>query len=194
VAVLVDVVGRVVDETGAGIEGARVEFRPADGGSPVPVSSDPAGNFHANLAADGEYAIRAERQGFYVYQGSQSFAAGPSQLTVTLNHVQEFSEKVDVTASSPPIDPQQPSDHRELVNAEIQAIPFPASQDYRNALALLDGVVLDNQGILHFNGGSANQANYTLDGFNMSDPVSPPTSRAAVSRRKTAAAPPACSM
>jgi hypothetical protein len=123
VAVLVDVVGRVVDETGAGIEGARVEFRPADGGSPVPVSSDPAGNFRANLAADGEYAIRAERQGFYLYQGSQSFAAGPSQLTVTLNHVQEFSEKVDVTASPPPIDPQQPSDHKELVNAEIQAIP-----------------------------------------------------------------------
>lgn len=167
----VSVAGRVVDETGAGIEGARVEFRPADGGSPVPVSSDPAGNFRANLAADGEYAIRAERQGFYVYQGSQRFAAGPSQLTVTLNHVQEFSEKVDVTASSPPIDPQQPSDHKELVNAEIQAIPMPASQDYRNALALLDGVVLDNQGILHFNGGSPDQTNYTLDGFNMSDPV-----------------------
>jgi hypothetical protein len=85
--------------------------------------------------------------------------------------VQEFSEKVDVTASAPPIDPQQPSDHKELVNAEIQAIPMPASQDYRNALALMDGVVLDNGGIPHFNGGAANQTNYTLDGFNMSDPV-----------------------
>ena len=167
----VNVAGRVVDETGAGIEGARVEFRPVDGGSAVPVSSDPAGNFRANLAAEGDYAVRAERQGFYVYQGTQRFAAGPSQLTVTLNHVQEFSEKVDVTASSPPIDPQQPSDHKELVNTEIQAIPLPASQDYRNALALMDGVVLDNQGIPHFNGGSAHQTNYTLDGFNMSDPV-----------------------
>jgi hypothetical protein len=161
----------VVDETGAGIEGARVEFRPADSGISVPASSDPAGNFRANLAAGGDYAIRAERQGFYVYHGTQSFSAGPSQITVTLNHVQEFSEKVDVTASSPPIDPQQPSDHKELVNAEIQAIPFPASQDYRNALALIDGVLLDNQGILHFNGGSPSQTNYTLDGFNMSDPV-----------------------
>ena len=163
--------GRVVDETGTAIQGARVEFRPADGGTLVPVSSDPAGNFHATLPAEGEYAIRAERQGFYLYQGRQSFDPGSSQLTVTLNHVQEFSEKVDVTASPPPIDPQQASDHKELVNAEIQAIPFPASQDYRNALALMNGVVLDNAGRPHFNGGATNQTNYTLDGFNISDPV-----------------------
>ena len=165
------VAGRVVDETGAGIEGARVEFRPADGGTAIPASSDPAGNFRANLAAEGDYAIRAERQGFYLYQGKRSFAPGPTQLTVTLNHEQEFSEKVDVAYSPPPIDPQQSSDHKELVNAEIQATPFPASQDYRNALALMNGVVLDNSGIPHFNGGSESQTNYTLDGFNISDPV-----------------------
>jgi uncharacterized protein YjbI with pentapeptide repeats len=167
----VTVAGRVVDETGAGIEAARVEFRAAEGAGPIPVFSDPAGNFQANLPVEGVYAIRAERQGFYLYQGSQSFAAGPSQLTVTLNHEQEFSEKVDVVYSPPPIDPQQTSDHKELVNAEIQAIPFPASQDYRNALALMNGVVLDNAGLPHFNGGSTNQTNYTLDGFNISDPV-----------------------
>jgi hypothetical protein len=167
----VTVAGRVVDETGAGIEAARVEFRAAEGAGPIPVFSDPAGNFRANLPAEGVYAIRAERQGFYLYQGSQPFAAGPSQLTVTLNHEQEFSEKVDVVYSPPPIDPQQSSDHKELVNAEIQAIPFPASQDYRNALALMNGVVLDNAGRPHFNGGSTNQTNYTLDGFNISDPV-----------------------
>ena len=167
----VTLVGRVVDENSSGIEGAQVEFRPVGEGIPVSVSSDQAGNFRASLGAEGEYAIRAERQGFYVYRGSQSFGAGSSQLTVTLNHVQEFSEKVDVIASSPPIDPQQPADHKELVNTEIQAIPFPASQDYRNALALMNGVVLDNSGIPHFNGGAASQTNYTLDGFNMSDPV-----------------------
>jgi Carboxypeptidase regulatory-like domain len=166
----VTVAGRVVDETGDGIEGARVEFRP-EGGTPVAVFSDPAGNFRATLPAEGEYAIRGERQGYYIYQGKQPFGSEASQLTLTLNHVQEFSEKVDVTSSAPPIDPQQPADHKELVNAEIQAIPMPASQDYRNALALMNGVILDNAGVPHFNGGAPNQTNYTLDGFNMSDPV-----------------------
>ena len=167
----VAVTGRVVDETGAGIEGARVEFRGPDGVNPVAVSSDPAGNFRAILPAPGEYALQAERQGFYLYKGKEAFTDSTSQLTVTLNHVQEFSEKVDVTASPPPIDPQQTAEHKELVNAEIQAIPFPASQDYRNALALMNGVVLDNAGLPHFNGGATSQTNYTLDGFNISDPV-----------------------
>ena len=35
----------------------------------------------------------------------------------------------------------------------------------------MNGVVLDNSGLPHFNGGSTNQTNYTLDGFNISDPV-----------------------
>ena len=39
------------------------------------------------------------------------------------------------------------------------------------ALPLLNGVVQDNAGRVHFNGGDTNQANYTLDGFNISDPV-----------------------
>src|SRR5271157_5582959 len=108
----VTIAGRVVDETGAGIEGARLEFRPADGGGMAPASSDRAGNFRLTLPAGGDYAIRAERQGFYLYQGRQAFDPGASQLTVTLNHVQEFSEKVDVVYSPPPIDPQQTSDHK----------------------------------------------------------------------------------
>jgi len=36
---------------------------------------------------------------------------------------------------------------------------------------MMDGVVQDNAGRAHFNGGDTNQTNYTLDGFNVSDPV-----------------------
>jgi len=35
-------------------------------------SSDLAGNFRLNLPAAGEYAIRAERLGFYLYQGQRA--------------------------------------------------------------------------------------------------------------------------
>jgi len=35
----------------------------------------------------------------------------------------------------------------------------------------MDGIVQDNAGRAHFNGGTVRQANYTLDGFNISDPV-----------------------
>jgi hypothetical protein len=166
--------GRVVDENGAGIAGVRVAVTAtaAPDGSPVVASSDLAGNFRLNLAAAGEYTIRAERLGFFVYQGrKQKFDPGANQLVITLNHLQEFADKIDVTYSPPAIDLEQTADRKELANTEIESVPYPAPQDYRNGLALMDGVVLDNAGRVHINGGDTNQANYTLDGFNISDPV-----------------------
>ena len=53
--------GRVVDETGAGIPGTRVEARPVGGGATQTASSDQAGKFILNLPAAGDYTIRAER-------------------------------------------------------------------------------------------------------------------------------------
>ena len=141
-------------------------------GAAAVASSDLAGNFTLNPGGAGEYEVRAERQGFYLYQGkAQPFAEGQNQLTIVLNHVQEFSERIDVKASPPAIDPQQPSERKEVDNAEIETIPYPAPQDYRNALPLMDGVVQDNAGRAHFNGGDTSQTNYTLDGFNISDSV-----------------------
>jgi hypothetical protein len=168
----VAVSGRVVDENGAGIAGARVEVHPSGGGTAAVASSDPAGNFSLSLPAAGEYEIRAERLGFYLYQGrGQRLEAGATQLTITLNHLQEFSERIDVTYSPPAIDLQQPSDRKELASTEIQSIPYPAPQDYRNALPLMNGVIQDTAGRIHVNGGDTNQTNYTLNGFNISDPV-----------------------
>jgi hypothetical protein len=167
--------GRVIDETGAAVSGARVELRDAAGTTAAIASSDPAGNFSLSLAAPytpAAYAVLVERQGFYRYQGQkQEFADGPNELIVTLNHLQEFSDRIDVPASSPAIDLQQPAERTELDNSEIETVPYPASRDYRNALPLMDGVVQDNAGRAHINGGATNQTNYNLDGFNISDPV-----------------------
>jgi hypothetical protein len=172
----VTISGRVIDETGASVSGARVELRDTAGTTAAIASSDAAGKFNLSLAdtpsGPATYEIRVERQGFYIFKGQRSgFADGPNELIVTLNHLQEFSDRIDVSASSPAIDPQQPAERAELDNAEIETIPYPASRDYRNALPLMDGVVQDNSGRAHFNGGATNQTNYNLDGFNISDPV-----------------------
>src|SRR4051794_32437241 len=159
----VAITGRVVDETGAGVGGARVELKSASG-TVTAASSDRAGNFHVSLAGTGDYAIQAERLGFYLFKGAPRAFSGPaSELTITLNHVQDFADKIDVTYSPPAIDPAQPAERRELDNKEIQTIPYPASHDFRNALPLVDGVVQDNSGRAHFNGGQTSQTNYTLD-------------------------------
>ena len=168
----VRVSGRVVDDTGSGISGARIEVRLTADGPSVAASSDVAGHFNLVLPVTGEYKIRVERLGFYLYQkDAQRFEGDSAELTIVLNHLQEFADRIDVTYSPPAIDPKQPADRRELDNTEMQAIPYPAPQDYRSALPLFDGVVQDNAGRSHFNGGDTNQTNYTLNGFNISDPV-----------------------
>ena len=115
--------------------------------------------------------MRAERLGFYLYQGTAHSLAPGSELIIVLNHLQEFSDRIDVTYSPPAIDPSQPAERKELDNTEIVTVPYPAPQDYRNALPLMPGVVQDNAGRAHFNGGQISQTNYTIDGFDISDPV-----------------------
>ena len=160
-----------MDENGGAVGGAQVSWRSASGGVTT-ASSDPAGNFRASLPAAGEYALRVERPGFFVFTDAHhAIETGAQQVTIRLNHLQDFADKIDVTYSPPAIDPQQTSERKELANTEIQSVPYPAPQDFRNALPLLNGVVQDNAGRVHFNGGDTNQANYTLDGFNISDPV-----------------------
>jgi len=167
----VSISGRVVDETGAPVAGARIELS-LPGTPPAAASSDPAGNFTLSLPAPGEYAIRVERQGFFLYVSrGQRFEEGAGQLAITLNHLQEFSERVDVTSSAPPVDPQQVAARAELDKTEVQAVPFPAPQDFRNALPLMNGVLQDSAGRVHVNGADVNQTSYTLDGFNIANPV-----------------------
>ena len=101
---------------------------------------------------------------------SVSFQEGSNHLTITLNHLREFAESVNVAYSPPVIDPQQPDEQKQLNNVEILAVPYPASQDLRSALPLMQGVVEDAAGNLHFNGGATDQTNYTLEGFHISDP------------------------
>jgi hypothetical protein len=161
----------VLDENGAPVVGARVELQ-AGSGAAVAATSDHAGGFDLLLPAEDDYSIRAERLGFYLLKDSaRHFAEGENELTVTLNHIQEYTESVDVTYSAPAVDPQETTAHQELENTDALSVPYAAQQDYRSALPLLDGVVADNRGQSHFNGGSLNQTAYTLDGFDISDPA-----------------------
>ena len=164
--------GRVVDETGAGIASARVELRAGQRDlRGILVRSRPAtSRSRCRRPANIPFAPSA-RASTSTRDGPSASSRESSDLAITLNHLQEFSDRIDVTYSPPAIDPQQPAERKELDNTEIQAVPYPAPQDYRNALPLMDGVVQDNAGRAHFNGGDTSQTNYTLDGFNISDPV-----------------------
>jgi len=167
----VAVSGRVSDDTGVAVAGARVELQ-IGSLSPVRAVSDKAGRFLLELPVPGEYRITAEREGFFKLTGARAtLIDGDNQLSLTLNQLREFAESVDVVYSPPAIDLEEPTEHKQLNTVEILTVPYPAPQDLRNALPLFQGVVQDNAGRVHVNGGASDQTNYTLDGFNISDPV-----------------------
>lgn len=164
--------GRVVDENGAVVPGARVEFRQPGLVQAPSIVSDSQGRFEIGLPVPGQYALHAERPGFFVVErASMTLNEGVNEVTVALNHLREFVETVDVVYSAPVIDPADTTEQKQLNSVEILEVPYPASQDVRSALPLFSGVVQDNSGQLHFNGGASEQTNFNLDGFNISDPV-----------------------
>ncbi len=169
-AAQVRVTGRTVDETGAPVAGARVEFRSPLDPKPVVAASDEQGRFRLELAQPGERTLRAEREGFFVLErATVALNDGPNVVRVTLNHLQEVVESVNVVYSPPAVDPAETADQRRLSNVAVLAVPYPASQDYRSALPMFTGVVQDAEGEVHFNGGASDQTNYTLNGFDISD-------------------------
>src|SRR5690348_11990855 len=134
-AATVSVAGRVTDENGVAVKGARVEA--VSGTGTFAAVSDDAGDFKLQLPAAGEYQIRAEQPGFFVYSGkSIAFQEGPNQLTIALNHLRELSESIDVSYSPPIVDPQQTDEQKQLNSVEVLEIPYPASQDFRSALPM----------------------------------------------------------
>jgi hypothetical protein len=166
----VGVTGRTVDETGAPLAGARVEFRSPLDPKPVVVVSDGQGRFRLELATAGERTLRAERGGFFVLERAVvALHDGPNVVTVTLNHLREVVESVNVVYSPPAVDPVETADQKRLSSVAVLAVPYPASQDYRSALPMFSGVVQDTRGEVHFNGGASDQTNYTLNGFDISD-------------------------
>jgi hypothetical protein len=163
--------GKVTDENGAPVAGARVEFRRA--AQRFPALADTQGRFSLSLPEPGDYLLRAEKPGFFLLDHRPiRIQETTAEIVVTLNHMRELAEQVHVTYSPPLLDPAETSDQKQLNNLEILQIPYPASHDFRNALALFPGVLQDRQGRLHFNGGATEQTSFTLDGFNVSDPAS----------------------
>lgn len=165
----VTVTGKVVDENGAPLRDVRVTA--SAGTTSIGATSDAAGVFRLEVPEDNNYRVEAQSDGYFLFTEPSVALSESAPLEIHMNRLKDLAESVDVHYSPPVIDPEQTSDTKKLNNEEILNIPVPASQDYRSALPLIPGVIADNSGQLHFNGGNTNETNYRLDSFEVSDPA-----------------------
>lgn len=154
--------GHVVDEHDAPVANARVTV--ADRSA----YSGPAGEFHLDLPGAGAVEVTVDRQGYFQLKKTIEVA---TDVTLVLNVQRELFQNVVVGAQPSPVEPEQTQPVERLSGTEVNDIPYPASHSLRNAMKLMPGVIEDPSGGVHFHGGAENQTTYTLNGFDITDPI-----------------------
>src|ERR1700676_2697495 len=101
--------GRVVDEASAPVPGAAITVRmSAQSSASVPAiqtTADPTGTFHVTLPNPGAYLITISQADFFrLVDRPVDVAAGSNEIVLTLNHIRNTSDSVDVRSSPSPID------------------------------------------------------------------------------------------
>jgi hypothetical protein len=161
--------GKVVDETSAPVGGARIRLL----ANTQDILTDATGAFYGQLPATGKYKIAAWRDGFFTLEEYPVEISSEHEPVIVLNHKREIVESVRVTATpDSAVELERNHAAHSLSGMDILDVPFPQDRNLRNAFRLLPGVVQDRHGGLHFAGGAENQVLYTLDGFNVGDPIS----------------------
>ncbi len=94
----------VVDENGAAVPSARITLTPSQG-SPLHGETDYAGRKEFSDLPPGNYSLQVEKEGFFAVTQTEIHVGEVASAEVTLNHIREFSEQVNVVYSPPAIDP-----------------------------------------------------------------------------------------
>lgn len=167
----VHVTGRVVDENDAPIAGARLTVH--CGQAPAQEAySGPSGAFQFSLAQPGDCGLNVDRAGYFqLHDYPLAVASSAAEVIVTLHSQREVFQSITVGASPAPVDPAEPQREERLSGTEVNNIPYPASHSVRNAMKLMPGAIQDPTGGIHFQGGAEYQTRYTLDGFDITDPI-----------------------
>ncbi len=166
----VRVTGRVVNENNAPLAGARLNLR-AGAFSEV-VFSDPGGAFQWTSVRPGDYRVDVECAGYFALRDRPiTVAAGAGEIQFVLNRLREQFESVEVTAPPAVVSMDTTSSPEGVTGTQIVNVPYPNTNDLRSALRILPNVKRDQRGGLHIHGGGEDQVLYTLNGFNVTDPL-----------------------
>jgi hypothetical protein len=157
--------GRVVDESDAPVQAARVHVGDAD------AQTDPTGIFKLSLPGPGDFLLSITREGYYAVKNRPVHVEGNLEITLVINTVREVFQSENVHEETSPVDVGQAQSQERLSGTEVNDMPYANSHSLRNSLQLMPAVIQDASGTLHVNGSSENQVLYLLNGFNITNPI-----------------------
>lgn len=159
----------IVDENGLAVPGAEVAISQL-GRAAVRFTTDYAGHVFWTPLETGAYSVTVSRPGYYETSASD-LETQDDTVKIALRREQLIQQQVNVTASTPGIDPQQISNTVTLNTPEIVNIPYPTYRDITNLLPFIPGMVADFTGQIHAAGGDTWMTLDTLDGFDIRNPI-----------------------
>ena len=154
----------VLDENGVAVPSARVTLKPPSPALALRCETGISGVCEFLHVPEGSRQLRVEKEGYYSAVSSIESAGSP-EVEVTLNHLKEIKETVDVHESPPMIEPSQTQSQERLTGIDVINIPYPSTHDYRRALNYLPTVVVDSYAQPHISGSQTYQTITVLDGL-----------------------------
>jgi TonB dependent receptor-like, beta-barrel len=159
----------VLDENGIAVPSARVTLQPPSPALSRWCETGISGFCEFLRVPQESIQLRVEKEGYYSATSSLDSAAS-SEVEVTLNHLKEIKETVDVRESPPVIESSQTASQEQLTGMDIINVPYPSSHDYRNVLNYIPTVFVDPYAQVHVAGSQTYQTVTILDGLNVTQP------------------------
>lgn len=178
-------VGRIEDQTGAVLPGAKVTVTNKDTGQQRETVTDSDGAYAFRDLQTGVYDVRITQTGFKSYT--------KSGLTITINNVARedvrmevggATESVTVTSDAPLLQTDRGDVSAQLEKTEITNLPITAGRNFQQLYKLIPGASLPAEAhsdagnpqrslVTNFNGVSYSNNNTRLDGATVSYPWLP---------------------
>ena len=159
----------VLDENGVAVPSALVTLKAPSPALALRCETGISGVCEFLHVPGGPRQLRVDKEGYYSAVSSIDPAGSP-EVEVTLNHLKEIKETVDVRESPPVIESSQTESQERLTGMDVVNIPYPATHDYRNVLNYIPTVLIDPYAQVHVAGSQTYQTITLLDGLNVTQP------------------------
>jgi hypothetical protein len=161
--------GVVVNENRLPVSGARVTVKQAASGRVWTAVTGVRGEFAIPLPEAGDFGLSVEREGHFPL--SDQPVTAPGEVTLAITQARELVQAVEVAGTPHALDLEATGIRQTVSNTDIVNAPYANTNDLRSALRIAPGVIRDTRGAIHLQGAAEDQALYTLNGFNIGDPL-----------------------
>jgi hypothetical protein len=163
--------GQVNDEDGKPVDGVEIQLAPVSG-APFVAYSDATGHFEMDAVPAGPALVSLGKPGFFqIEKRALEISSGANDVIFTINHETEVHQQVQVSATGPQIQPDTTTRDVQLLQHDILNVPVASTHDLTHSLAVMPGVVTDNNSTLHYAGARVSETEVLLDGFEIGDPT-----------------------